>query len=63
MKSGQHLVIRDISQDSRLSRGIVKEVGLRSLAVVPLSSKQKTLGTLFLISQDLRDFDEEETSC
>jgi signal transduction histidine kinase len=60
MKSGQHLVIRDISQDSRLSRGIVKEAGLRSLAIVPLSSKQKTLGTLFLISQDLRDFDEEE---
>ncbi|MEJ2413645.1 MAG: GAF domain-containing protein, partial [Anaerolineales bacterium] len=60
MESGQHLVIRDISQDSRLSRGIVKEAGLRSLAVVPLSSKQKTLGTLFLISPDLRDFDEDE---
>jgi len=60
MESGKHLVIRDISQDSRLSRGIVKETGLRSLAVVPLSSKQKTLGTLFLISPDLRDFDEEE---
>lgn len=60
MESGQPLVIRDISQDSRLSRGIVKEAGLRSLAVVPLRSKQKTLGTLFLISHDLRDFDEEE---
>jgi len=60
MESGRHLVIRDISQDSRLSRGIVKETGLRSLAVVPLSSKQNTLGTLFLISPDLRDFDEEE---
>lgn len=60
MKSGEHLVIRDISQDSRLSRSIVKEAGLRSLAVVPLRSKQKTLGTLFLISPDLRDFDQEE---
>ena len=60
MESGQPLVIRDISQDSRLSRGIVKEAGLTSLAVVPLCSKQKSLGTLFLISHDLRDFDEQE---
>ncbi|MFN2113105.1 MAG: GAF domain-containing protein, partial [Anaerolineales bacterium] len=60
MESGQHLVIRDISLDDRLSRGIVKEAGLRSLAIVPLRSKQKTLGTLFLVSTDLRDFDEEE---
>ena len=60
MESGQPLVIRDISQDSRLSRGVVTEAGLKSLAVVPLRSKQKTLGTLFLISRDLRDFDENE---
>jgi signal transduction histidine kinase len=38
----------------------VKEEGLSSLAVVPLSSKGKTLGTLFLISYDLRDFSKEE---
>jgi signal transduction histidine kinase len=60
MESGQPLVIRDIAKDNRLSRGIVKEIGLKSLAVVPLCSKQKTLGTLFLISHDLRDFDEQE---
>ncbi len=60
MESGQPLVIRDISQDRRLSRGIVKEAGLTSVAVVPLCSKQKTLGTLFLVSQDLRDFDNQE---
>ena len=60
MESGQPLVIRDISRDSRLSRGVVTEAGLKSLAVVPLRSKRKTLGTLFLISHDLRDFDEAE---
>jgi signal transduction histidine kinase len=60
MESGKPLVIRDISRDSRLSRGIVPEAGLTSLAVVPLRSKQETLGTLFLISHDLRDFDEQE---
>jgi len=36
MESGQPLIIRDISQDSRLSRGIARAVGLTSLAVVPL---------------------------
>jgi signal transduction histidine kinase len=60
METGQPLVIRDIAKDSRLSRGIVKEVGLTSVAVVPLSSKQKTLGTMFLISSAMRDFDESE---
>ncbi len=60
MESGQPLVVRDISQDSRLSRGIVKEAGLTSVAVVPLCSKQKTLGTIFLVSHDLRDFDDQE---
>jgi len=60
MESGQPLVIREISQDNRLSRGVVTDSGLTSLAVVPLRSKQKTLGTLFLISHDLRDFDESE---
>lgn len=60
METGQPLVIRDMAKDNRLSRGIVKEVGLTSVAVVPLSSKRKTLGTMFLISPDLRDFDEGE---
>jgi signal transduction histidine kinase len=60
METGQPLVIRDISLDSRLSRGVVTETGLKSLVVVPLRSKQKTLGTLFLISPDLRDFEEGE---
>jgi signal transduction histidine kinase len=60
METGEPLVIRDISQDSRLSRGIVKESGLTSLAVVPLCSKQRTVGTMFLISRNLRDFDDQE---
>ena len=60
MEKGQPLVIRDISQEKRLSRSIVNEAGLTSLVVVPVCSKQKTLGTLFLISHDLRDFDDQE---
>jgi signal transduction histidine kinase len=58
--TGKPLVIKDISQDKRLSRSIVKDEGLTSLAVVPLNSKGKTLGTLFLVSRDIRDFDDDE---
>jgi signal transduction histidine kinase len=60
LQDGQPLVIRDVSLDSRLTRQEVKREGLKSLAVVPLCSKGKTLGTLFLASRDLRDFDQDE---
>jgi len=60
LETGEPLVIRDISLDKKLSRLGVKEEGLTSLVVVPLSSKGKTVGTLFLVSRDIRDFDEDE---
>ena len=60
VQSGEPLIVKDIAKDSRLSRLVVEEEGLSSLAVVPLNSKGKTLGTLFLISYDMRDFNEAE---
>ena len=60
VKSGEPIVINDIGNDSRLSRSIVKKEGYKSLAVVPLCSKGQTLGTLFLISREVRDFDDDE---
>lgn len=60
VESGETLVIRDITKDERLSRGIVKEEGLKSLLVVPLCSKSRTLGTIFLVSKELREFSDEE---
>ncbi|MCK5794551.1 MAG: GAF domain-containing sensor histidine kinase [Anaerolineales bacterium] len=62
VESGEPLVIRDITKDERLSRGIVKEEGLKSLLVVPLCSKSRTLGTIFLVSKEIRDFSEDEIS-
>ncbi|MGB2965564.1 MAG: GAF domain-containing sensor histidine kinase [Anaerolineales bacterium] len=62
IQTGEPLVVKDISKDTRLSRLVVKEEGLSSLAVVPLCSKGVTLGTLFLVSYDLREFNEEEMS-
>lgn len=60
VKTGEPIVINDIGNDSRLSRSIVKKEGYKSLAVVPLCSKGQTLGTLFLISREVRDFDDDE---
>lgn len=60
LESGQPLVIQDVSLDSRLTRQVVKQEGLKSLVVVPLCSKGKALGTLFLASRDLRNFNQDE---
>jgi signal transduction histidine kinase len=60
IKTGDPLVIRDITKDKRLTRSIVKKEGFTSVVVVPICSKGKPLGTIFLVSRDLRDFAEEE---
>jgi len=60
VETGEPLVIRDITKDKRLSRGIVNEEGLKSLLVVPLCSKSRTLGTIFLVSKEIRDFSDDE---
>jgi len=60
VETGEPLVVLDITKDKRLSRGIVKEEGFRSLLVVPLCSKSKTLGTIFLISKEIREFTDGE---
>jgi len=56
IRNGQPLIIRDVSKDPRLTRMIVRNEGLRSLAVVPVSSKGKIMGTLFTVSHNDREF-------
>ena len=60
VETGEPLVIRDITQDERLSRGIVRDEGFMSLLVVPLCSKSRTLGTIFLVSKKVREFSNDE---
>jgi len=60
VETGNPIVTQNITQDKRLSRGIVKEEGLESLLVVPLCSKSRTLGTIFLMSKEVRDFSDDE---
>ena len=58
--SGEPLIIRDASKDPRLTRMLVQKEGLRSLAIVPVSSKGKVIGTLFTITDDDREFSSQD---
>jgi nitrate/nitrite-specific signal transduction histidine kinase len=60
VQSGQPLVVNDVSADHRLTRMVVREEGLRSLAIVPIDSKGKVLGTLFAMSHGHRDFADQD---
>ena len=60
VQSGQPLVVRDASTDPRLTRMVVREERLRSLASVPLISKGKVLGTLFAITRGYREFTDQD---
>jgi nitrate/nitrite-specific signal transduction histidine kinase len=59
-QSGQPLVVRDVSADSRLTRMVVRDEKFRSLASVPLSSKGKVLGTMFALSWGYREFSDQD---
>ena len=54
--SGEPLVVKDLSADSRLTRMVVREEGLRSVAIVPLRSKGRILGTFFAMTYGLHEF-------
>jgi GAF domain-containing protein/HAMP domain-containing protein len=60
VQSGQPLVVNDASADPRLTRTVVREDGLRSLAIVPLRSKGQVLGTLFAMTCGYREFTDQD---
>jgi signal transduction histidine kinase/putative methionine-R-sulfoxide reductase with GAF domain len=59
-QSGQPLLVRDVSADPRLTRSVVRDAGLRSAAIFPLSSKGTVLGTFFTIARSDREFSEQD---
>jgi len=59
-QSGQPLVVKDVSADPRLTRMVVREEGLRSLACVPIRSKGKVLGVLFAVTRGYREFTDQD---
>lgn len=60
VKSGEPLVVQDISKDARLTRTKVKDVGFKTLVVLPLISRGKVMGSMFLISRNYLEFTERE---
>jgi nitrate/nitrite-specific signal transduction histidine kinase len=59
-RSGQPLVIKDITADPRLASLATSEEGFRSIVCVPLISKGKILGTLFAMTHKPRAFTEQD---
>ena len=59
-QSGNPLVVRDVSADQRLTRAAAREEGIHSLVSVPLSSKGKVVGTLFIATLGYREFTDQE---
>jgi len=55
-QTGEPLVVSNLAGDPRLTRMAVAEAGLRSVAIVPVRSKGKILGTLFAITSGYREF-------
>ncbi len=55
------LVVQDLSADPRLTRSVVRAAGFHFLAIAPLVSRAKVLGTLFVMSRELRGFTQQDT--
>jgi GAF domain-containing protein len=54
------LVVKDITEDPRLTRMAVVDAGIHSVAIVPLSFNGKVSGTLFVVTREGREFYVEE---
>jgi ligand-binding sensor domain-containing protein/nitrate/nitrite-specific signal transduction histidine kinase len=57
---GEIIVIPDISNDPRLTRSIVKVEQFHAMVVLPLISRGKILGTMFLITREFRQFEDKD---
>ncbi len=60
VQTGEPLVVRDIPADARLTRSMVAERGFRSVAIAPLVSRAKVLGTLFVMTRSDAQVSQEE---
>ena len=55
-ETGEPLVVQDLVSDPRLPVSVAKDQAPRSLIAVPLSSRGRVLGVMFLASREHRDF-------
>jgi signal transduction histidine kinase len=60
IESGEPLIVNDISLDDQFAKAGLGPGDFLSIVVVPLHSKRKIVGTVSLISKDLREFHADE---
>ena len=58
--SGKPIILEDISDDPRISRGAVLDAGLKALASIPLCYKEKVLGVMNIASYETHMFTHDE---
>ncbi len=56
IQTGEPLVVQDLVADPGLTRSVVTEGGYRSVAIVPIVSRARPLGTLFVVSSEYHEF-------
>ncbi|MBA7485092.1 hypothetical protein ES707_20627 [subsurface metagenome] len=59
-QTGEPLLVENASQDSRLTRGVVKQEEIQAGLTVPLKAKDKVVGTLNVATRGSRQFSDEE---
>lgn len=60
VERGEPLVVHDLHTDLRLTRSVVKESGFRSLAISPIVSRSKVIGTLFVMTRADAEFSQQD---
>jgi signal transduction histidine kinase len=58
--SGEPLVVQDLSTDPRLTRPAIREKNFHAMVTIPLVSRAKVLGTLFVATFSQREFSQQE---
>lgn len=56
VESGEPIVVNDISTDPRLTRIRVADEGYHSVACIPLVSRDRVLGSIFIITHEFKEF-------
>ena len=60
VQTGEPLIVKNLSTDPRLTRSVVSEAGFDAVAIVPLASRRKVLGSLFGITRGEREFSQQD---
>jgi signal transduction histidine kinase len=58
--TGEILIVEDLANDTQISNPAAAAAGFRTFVVVPLNAKEEVIGTLGVVTRQVRDFSVEE---